>query len=262
MKKFPFIFCLVFTCLFGCYEEAPNDYSTIKRNFKDSFLLARDIDVTFFKTCKEFDNEIIIFHLLEPKEVSDSLGVYVYDKVYYFMITNMYLIRYSNYQKKEPLDDFSLGNTFCIFDSINQKLYIQDTIIFDNYYYQLYSTKDYLYFILEVQGDPYIYHYDYKEYISGIIIINKTNPIIVSMYNFSSKEILTVEQRNNNLKVVVEELEPKFSILGWIFNKLTPRQNIGEYKRTGRFLVYQFNKNLNLVSKNELTGEQRKAITH
>jgi hypothetical protein len=235
----------------GCSRN----YYNIKRTYKDNFIPQTSISKNNFMSYDgikdNFDCKSIFvtldsnFHDIPL----DTIDIFKFEKIYYGFINNCDLKKYDNYF---PDNNFRMEYSFFILDSTIKKLVCIDTMSYVDYHQQLYLTKNFLYFITDVKGSPYVYRKPIEDYIKGIIIINKGNLIEFKKYEFKNCEIILVEQDGDKLRVVVNRLEPTFSFLGWLLHQITNHQYIWEYMGTSEYIEYMFDKNLNKISQRKI----------
>lgn len=77
------------------------------------------------------------------------------------------------------------------------------------------------------------------------------------MHEFHEEKIILVEQKDDKLKVITVVVEPKINLWSRFSNAITSHNPIGYYYPTSIEKEYLFDKNLKLVSENEIEYEYK-----
>jgi hypothetical protein len=230
-------------------------YDCIPNKFNDSIKFCKE------KSLNNFNNNNDIFKIINVNKIkeyqkNDYFNFYKYNNIFYLFLDNLYLLKYSNYYSKKPNDNFPYEYKFLIFDSLSTKIVLYDSINVSSHEYRLFSTSNYLYFVLNIRGYQYIFEKPYENLVTGIIIINKNNPLEIRKYEYENKKIILVEQKDKYLRIVVAELEAKFTFFGWLSHKISNHFQIGDFVSTGKYKEYMYNENLNLISIKEINKDK------
>ncbi len=118
-------------------------------------------------------------------------------------------------------------------------------------------TKNYLCFTLVVSGSIEVWPYDDDVYSSGVILAAKSNPKMVSLFNFPSEDIVSIQETlDKKMKIVTTKLKIVYSIIDGLANKISNHFPIGYYRSFGEYYEYLYDSTLIQISRNKVQSTE------
>ncbi len=240
---------LVVAFLFSCssYDDIQKKYKHLESYNSTKFnpKFKEDVDTLI-------DN-LYFYKMTDGKKWADCFQL---DNIYYVFVwrskINKAEIKQQKFSDFRDENDYKYTRVLILWNLENRSYKLYDSIFFLKDGNILYETKSYCYMAERVYGYPYYYSDPPKEYISGIMLLNKNNKLNPVQIKFRNEEIVFIDEVNGNLRVVTCKLVSRSTVLDKFFHSLTSRYMLGQYISTGKYAEYIFNQECKLISNNEL----------
>jgi len=241
--------------ILGCKSYWPPE-----QRFNGERIDANTYSISKFNYNDELNKIINIENLDRPYFKSDSVYfIYNITNYYYYFAFNSDIRKYENYSNECIFDGLGQERKLLVIDTLNKKIYYHDSINISDECGRL--TKNYIYFYVNVKGaykisnDEYLdyFYKNVKEYIDGLIILNKQKPLELKYYLYKNETVVFCDQSRDFLKVITTKLKIKIAPWARVVNKYIWNEfEIGYFVSTGKYYEYLYDLNLKLVSKKEV----------